>query len=472
VGRQVVAERWIIVERYWTATVWRCTLGDPKFAAPATDRELTHSPAHMLARRVLLATITACTAACHSAAPAVVPTPVRSTNDTLPLAERLAIVDKMDAHTRANFAHWQPIAAQSYDSMVAAFRTRASASASRYDFDLAAFAFAAGLQNGHTSFTDRWLRSAYPGRVHFEVLTTSEGWLVTSSAYPQLRAGELIRTIDGESFDAFYQRNRAYLPESGERLRRVRITYTAALYPQKFTLGLASGRTARIERSAAQDSIVRTRAAADPLVAHRWIVKDSLAYMSVGAWEPRAYEDSALAILSREYVNAPALIVDVRGNGGGSTPSRLIRRLTGDVPARYMPVIASRIAASEIRGPGSYGVASASDRYRGTLVILADHNCASACDDFVSPFFDNRAGTVVGDTTWGSTGQPRFLELGNEMSFRVSARRYTLYDGAPFEGAGVPPHEYVPLTSTDLLAGRDARLERAIAIARERLARR
>jgi carboxyl-terminal processing protease len=423
----------------------------------------------MTVRRSLFAAATAGIAACHSASPAVAPTPVRTTSDTLALADRLTIVEKMDAHTRANFAHWQPIAAQSYDSMVTAFRTRATASASRYDFDLAAFAFAAGLQNGHTSFTDRWLRTAYPGAVHFEVFKTGEGWLVTSSEYPQLHVGELIQTIDGEPFDAFYQRNRAYLPESGERIRRVRLTFNAALFPQTFTLRLASGRTARIERSAAQDSIIRVRHAADPLVAHRWIVQDSLAYMSVSAWQPSAYEDSALAILAREYGNAPTLIVDVRGNGGGSTPSRFIRRLTGDVPARAMPVVASRIAASEIRGPSPYSAASAADRYHGKLVILTDHGCASACDDFVSPFFDNHAAIVVGDTTWGSTGQPRFVDLGNNMSFRVSARRYTLYDGTTFEGAGVPPHEYVPLTSADLLAGRDVRLERAIAIARERL---
>jgi carboxyl-terminal processing protease len=426
----------------------------------------------MTVRFALLAAAATTIAACHAATPAVAPTPRLTTSDTLSLAERLAIIDKMDAHTRANFAHWQPIAAQSYDSMVTAFRTRATASPLRYDFDLAAFAFAAGLQNGHTSFTDRWLRRVSPGSVHFEVFKTNEGWLFTGSEYPQLRVGELIRTINSESFDAFYQRNRVYLPESGERIRRVRITYTAALYPQTFDLGLASGGTARIVRSAAQDSVINARKATEPLVAHRWIVQDSLAYMSITAWQPRAYEDSALAILTREYANAPALIVDVRGNGGGNTPSRFIRRLTGDVPARAMPIVASRISASEIQGPSPYGTASAAERYRGALVILADHNCASACDDFVSPFFDNRAATVVGDTTWGSTGQPKFLELGNDMSFRVSARRYTLYDGSPFEGAGVPPHAYVPLRSAELLAGRDVRLERAIAIARERLARR
>jgi C-terminal processing protease CtpA/Prc len=52
------------------------------------------------------------------------------------------------------------------------------------------------------------------------------------------------------------------------------------------------------------------------------------------------------------------------------------------------------------------------------------------------------------------------------MTFQVSARRYTLYDGTPFEGAGVPPHVFVPLRSAELLNGQDTRLERAIAIAR------
>jgi carboxyl-terminal processing protease len=418
----------------------------------------------MIRSAIPLIIITA--AACHRAPPAAAPVPMPAGRDTIALTARLDIVTRMDAHVRAHFAHWTGMGGRSYDSIVTAFRGRATDAHTRYEFDLAAMAFTAGLSNGHTRFGDSYLRTITPGAIHFRVFTTPEGWLVTSSAYPQLRTGELIRTINNEPFEAFYQRNRAYLPESSERLRRVRLTLNAALFPQTFVLGLASGRQARIVRSGEQDSLLRARTSATPFVPHRWIVKDSVAYIMVSAWQPSAYEDSALTIVRREYLSAPSLIIDVRGNGGGTTPSRLVSRLTGEIPARTMPVEASSISPAEIGGPRPFGSASAEHRYHGTLVILADHGCASACDDFVSPFFDNHAATVVGDTTWGSTGQPRFLNLGNGMTFQVSARRYTLYDGTPFEGAGVPPHVFVPLRSAELLNGQDTRLERAIAIAR------
>ncbi|MBX9927372.1 MAG: hypothetical protein K2X99_00535 [Gemmatimonadaceae bacterium] len=153
----------------------------------------------------------------------------------------------------------------------------------------------------------------------------------------------------------------------------------------------------------------------------------------------------------------------MRGNGGGNTPRRLIGLLQGSRGGRSLDVEKSTLSSDRLGFLAGLRSSGADDRFVGGLVILADHRCGSACEDFVAPFTDTPHALVVGDTTWGSTGQPKFLDLKNGMQFQVSARRYRRANGLPFEGAGLPPHIVVPLTASDLRAGKDATLERALA---------
>jgi carboxyl-terminal processing protease len=107
--------------------------------------------------------------------------------------------------------------------------------------------------------------------------------------------------------------------------------------------------------------------------------------------------------------------------------------------------------------------------YAGPVVILVDDACASACEDFALPFASSGRGTLVGEPTSGSTGQPYMWTFDNGMSFRVSARRVSMPDGAPFEGVGIVPDVEVRPTSGDLRSGRDPVLETAREIARREI---
>jgi carboxyl-terminal processing protease len=405
---------------------------------------------------------------CHRVSPAR--SPFASMGDSLPLARRLALVERMDRHVRDNFAHWDGMGGRNYDSLASAFRAAATDSRTRIDFDLAALMFTGGLQNGHSRFSDRWLQQTNGQTLWLYGRRTSEGWLVTGSDYPDIARGALIRTINHEPFDAFYERQKGFLAESDERTRPNSLFFSDFLWPLRMTLGLDDGRRVQIVRGEPADSIVLARRPVQAHVPHRWQVADSIGYVRVRRFTPRSYEDSALAIIQREYLRAPALIIDVRGNGGGSSPSRLISLLMGDLAWRSMPVVSSRIS-SDIIGTPREVRASSGTVYRGAVVVLTDIGCGSACEDFVAPFFDNRRALVVGDTTWGSTGQPRSIDLGDGMAFQVSARRYTRQDGSRFEGSGIPVNVRVPLTAADLRAGRDAALDTAIARLRGIIAR-
>ncbi len=65
------------------------------------------------------------------------------------------------------------------------------------------------------------------------------------------------------------------------------------------------------------------------------------------------------------------------------------------------------------------------------------------------PFSISAKAVLVGETTGGSSGQPRFTDWGNGMSLWVGARRQWFPDGREFEGVGIAPDVAIDLTAAD-----------------------
>ena len=391
------------------------------------------------------------------------PMRARAQADTVPAAERERVADGLDRLIRARFAHWEGVPGLRYDTAFRSYRARAGALPDRFDFDTATLAFVAGLRNGHTDFWDRWLSERHGAPLPFTIRPVQGRWIVVASEHPELRAGDEVAAIDGEPFERFFARRERYLSGSSERWRRRALTRHPYLFPAHFGLKLADGREVRV---------VRARPAATPAAAsteavpNRWLAPDSVAYLRLPYFGEERYEARALQLLGSTYRGARALVLDLRGNGGGSTPWRLRKALTGGRGRRWRvqhdnarPSLLLRMAAPVVIR------AARVPRFRGRIVVLTDGGCYSACEDLTGALRGLRHVTVVGDTTGGSTGQPIVTSFGNGMNARVSARRYLLPDGAPFEGAGIAPDVAVPWTVASLRDGSDPALERAAALA-------
>ena len=98
------------------------------------------------------------------------------------------------------------------------------------------------------------------------------------------------------------------------------------------------------------------------------------------------------------------------------------------------------------------------------MVVLIGHNTASAAEDFLIALDDLDCATVVGQNTFGSTGQPLSFKLPGGGSARVCTKRDTYPDGREFVGYGVKPDIYVEYTLKDLLDYKDPDLEKALEI--------
>ena len=76
------------------------------------------------------------------------------------------------------------------------------------------------------------------------------------------------------------------------------------------------------------------------------------------------------------------------------------------------------------------------------------------------PFKDTGRGVIVGETTQGSSGNPYRADLGSGMRVAIGAVRYRFPDGRPFEGVGIVPDVAIERRVSDIVAARDAVLER------------
>ena len=100
-------------------------------------------------------------------------------------------------------------------------------------------------------------------------------------------------------------------------------------------------------------------------------------------------------------------------------------------------------------------------RVAGPVVILASPRTAGAAEDLIVAFRNGARGPVIGETSAGSTGQTLLLPLYHGSKLRVTVTRDAFPDGTEFGRAGIVSELPVAVRVDDVLAGRDAGLERA-----------
>jgi tricorn protease len=158
-------------------------------------------------------------------------------------------------------------------------------------------------------------------------------------------------------------------------------------------------------------------------------------------------------------IRKKALIVDVRGNGGGNVSPMIIERLRREIA---MITFARNSQPSPNPGALIYG----------PLVCLADEFSASDGDLFTYRFKKHKLGKVVGKRTWGGVvgirGSLPLLDGGTLQKPEFS--RYDL-EGKQYviEGIGVEPDIFVDNDPAKEFAGIDQQLNKAIEVILEEL---
>ena len=109
--------------------------------------------------------------------------------------------------------------------------------------------------------------------------------------------------------------------------------------------------------------------------------------------------------------------------------------------------------------------------YTAPVAVLVSARTAGPAEDFLVAFRAGTRGVIIGETSAGSTGQTTVVPLPATWQLRVTVTRDAFPDGREFARTGIAPDFQVGVRVDDVLAGRDAVLERARAYLTE-LARR
>jgi carboxyl-terminal processing protease len=156
-----------------------------------------------------------------------------------------------------------------------------------------------------------------------------------------------------------------------------------------------------------------------------------------------------------------ALIVDLRGNPGGSVDT--LRYLVSGMFDKDL-----KIADRAGRKQAKPEIAKASHHeFSGKLVVLVDAGSASAAELFARVMQIEKRGTVVGDHTSGSVMEAGHFRAGMGADTRIfygaSITEWDLImaDGKSLEHTGVTPDEIALPSAKDLAAGRDPVMSRA-----------
>jgi carboxyl-terminal processing protease len=392
-------------------------------------------------------------------------------NADLSLVERALVASKIYAAIQTYFAHGSGVPKLDLDVAYKSYLDQALGAKDRREFDLATLEFIAQLRNKHTQFDDQWLRRTHGQPLGFGVLLVEDKWVISRTRDSRLKPGDVVRAIDGVDVEEFVGAKQKYINESSERGARNLVfdfdrTY---LFPRRFTLELEDGRKLKIDRrDPDKDSAPNSRLRASE---GRWLSEGTVGYIKIPAFNDPSYERTAIGLV-KEYRGARCLILDLRGNGGGTTPYELIGELMDREWRGWSTSTPLLIALALARGfpPAQQRTESRKSEPRagaftGRLVLLVDRFCCSACEDFVMPFKDNGRAILVGETTEGSSGQPYNLNLGNGMSLQVGAERHTFPDGSPFESVGITPTITIDRRLADIRDGVDPVLDKAIELA-------
>jgi carboxyl-terminal processing protease len=159
----------------------------------------------------------------------------------------------------------------------------------------------------------------------------------------------------------------------------------------------------------------------------------------------------------RSMKDAPGIVIDLRGNGGGDDSVAL--KMANVLFDRETQLMITKTRSGDDL---YYKAKPEKDPFLGPIVILVNETSGSASEQFAAGMQASGRAYVIGRTTEGE-------DLDADLA-KLATGAYLLYPygqprtpkGVVIEGRGVIPDKQVDLTRAGLLEGHDAQLDAAV----------
>ena len=395
---------------------------------------------------------------------------------------KIAGLSTVWSEVRFNFAFFERQPDLDWNQTYLEFLSKVRATTSTEEYYRVLMRFAALLKDGHTNvYPPEPIQDAFYGGPGLRTQLVENAIVVTRVDDPALlsqrwRVGDVLLKIDGEDIRRYAEREIApYQSSSTPQDLQVR-TFDYALLSGRagsqlqVTVRNPEGKEEErlLTRLTLKDQSKLGKGGTSSSGASFKMRPDGIAVLTINEFEDTEGTKALLANLS--LVNSSkGLIIDVRANGGGSTPVDLLQVLTRKPIRGPMMRTRSYIAADRARGvlPGWTDIstfevpADPAHHVDVPVAVLTSARTFSAAEDFVAAFDAMHRGITVGETTAGSTGQPMSYQLPGGGRARVCTRNDRASDGTVFEGVGLHPTISVSRTIESIQRNKDIVLERA-----------
>lgn len=395
--------------------------------------------------------------------------------------EKVAGLSKLWSEAKYNFAYFDHIPDVDWDKLYLDYLPKIRATHSTADYYRVLKRFVAQLHDGHTGVwaDDNQLADSVSRRPPIGAVLVENKLLVQTVMSDSLqrtgiRPGLEIVTIDGMPAKAYAdQYVRPY--QAGSTTQNLDV--------QTYLYNLLRGpkdKPVTVDfRDAKGQSFTRIlprfgygKLNPEPAFSFR-ILPGNVAYVQLNSFD----DSQALTRFKAAYDSiAPtnALILDVRRNGGGSSDYgwNILSYLTdkpmktGSYESRlYSPLRRARgegVVLESVEGGNSWQP-NGKHLYTRPVVVLTSGETFSAAEDFAVVFDAMKRGTIIGEPTGGSTGQPLVFSLPGGVMARVCTKRDMYPDGTEWNAKGIQPQLLVRPTVADIQSGRDTVLEAALA---------
>ena len=168
-----------------------------------------------------------------------------------------------------------------------------------------------------------------------------------------------------------------------------------------------------------------------------------IAYVKVPWFEQGTAQQSRAALESVRQKGAKKLIVDLRGNAGGSVDEAIASADELLTSGLITALEGRKIEAKQWQ-------ADRNTSYDGEVHVLTDPSTAAGAEVFASAIRGNGRGKVVGLTTYGKAIVQKFIALPSGGGVQMTVGHYTTPDHKVISDSGVKPDVIVDLSSQAL----------------------
>jgi len=210
-----------------------------------------------------------------------------------------------------------------------------------------------------------------------------------------------------------------------------------------------------VERSGEQElsfSIIRERIELPSLT---WqVLPDGIGYVHIQFFSGRTGEELERAIQALREGGTRALVLDLRGNGGG------VVEAAKDVLSQ---LVGHGIALRELSKGGKehrHPIPFRLQTVDWPLAVLVDSGTASSAEIVAAAIRDHDRGLLIGEPTFGKGSVQAIFPLQDGSSIHVTISRWLSSNGHPIEKVGLQPD--IAVYSDDSQQDSDASLQRAI----------